>query len=455
MASVLAGYQRRMEDWQNQLNLANKELEQIGKQIASAQVKLDISNKELANHDLQIENSKAINEFMHSKYTNQELYDWMIGQVSQVYFQSYQLAYALAKRAEKCLQYELGVENTSYIQFGYWDSLKKGLLSGEKLQYDLRRLDTAYIDQNRRELELTKNISLALIDPAALLQLKANGWCFFDLPEELFDLDYLGHYFRRIKSMAVSIPCIVGPYTTLSTQLSVCSKTVRINSQPGQYQHNQDDSGAFTDDDRFRDSLLNAKAIATSSAQNDSGMFDLNFRDERYLPFEGAGAISTWQLRLTEDAALRQFSYDTISDVILHVKYTSREDAGTFRQGAVDHLKNDVLSQTGSSLPLQRLFDLMHEFSTEWYAFPPSARGLTGKAATHHPTSEFPLPGTRQKHSARSFPNCRSSQEYRPHASRAARPVHKRRERRDLQLCADGQQWILPYRKNRNSDSNR
>jgi hypothetical protein len=28
-------------------------------------------------------------------------------------------------------------------------------------------------------------------------------------------------------------------------------------------------------------------------------MFELNFRDERYLPFEGAGAISTWQLELT------------------------------------------------------------------------------------------------------------------------------------------------------------
>jgi len=49
-------------------------------------------------------------------------------------------------------------------------------------------------------------------------------------------------------------------------------------------------------------------------------MFDLNFRDERYLPFEGAGAISVWQLELTQDRALRQF-------------------------------------------------DLMHEFPTEWYKF--------------------------------------------------------------------------------------
>jgi len=30
------------------------------------------------------------------------------------------------------------------------------------------------------------------------------------------------------------------------------------------------------------------------------GMPKLNFRDERYLPFEGAGAISTWQLELIQ-----------------------------------------------------------------------------------------------------------------------------------------------------------
>jgi hypothetical protein len=304
---------------------------------------------------------------MHSKYTNQELYDWMIGQISQVYFQSYQLAYDLAKRAEKCFQYELGVENTSYIQFGYWDSLRKGLLSGEKLQYDLRRLDTAYIDQNRRELELTKNVSLALIDPAALLQLKANGWCFFDLPEELLDLDYQGHFFRRIKSMSISIPCVVGPYTTVNATLRLIKNSVRINTQAGdQYAHNSED-GVFTDDVRFRDSLVNVKAIATSSAQNDSGMFDLNFRDERYLPFEGAGAISTWKLELTDTKELRQFDYDSISDVIVHMKLTAREDVGPFKQGAVDHLK-DVVSVAASQLPPRRLFNLKHEFPTEWYA---------------------------------------------------------------------------------------
>ena len=84
-------------------------------------------------------------------------------------------------------------------------------MAGEKLQYDLRRLETAYIEQNRREFELTKHVSLALLDPLALVRLRETGRCFFHLPEEIFDLDFPGHYFRRIKSVSLTLPCVVGP----------------------------------------------------------------------------------------------------------------------------------------------------------------------------------------------------------------------------------------------------
>jgi hypothetical protein len=363
-----AGHGRRWDDWKLQEALANKELVQNDKQIASAELKIKIAENELKNHELQRENAKAIDTFMRSKYTNQELYQWMVGQISQVYFQSYQLAYDLAKRAEKCFQYELGVENTSYIKFGYWDSLKKGLLSGEKLQYDLRALDAAHIQQNRREFELTKHISIASLNPLALLQLKENGWCFFDTPEELFDLDYQGHYFRRIKTVSLSIPCVAGPHTTVNATLRLVKNSVRINTQlDGQYEHNNED-GVLTDDPRFRESLVNIKSIATSSGQTDSGMFDLNFRDDRYLPFEGAGAIGTWKLELTAAPELRQFDYDSISDVVMHMRYTAREDAGLFKTSAVDYIKS-VIAAVSEQFPFQRLFNLKHEFPTEWYAF--------------------------------------------------------------------------------------
>jgi len=368
IASTLAGYHCRMDDWQHQLGLADKELEQVALQIAAAQIRIDNAQRELANHDLQIANSQAIDGFFHDKYTSQELYQWMAGQISQTYFQSYQLAFDKARRAERCFQFELGVEASSYVQFGYWDSLKGGLQAGERLQLALRQLEGAYPDANRREFECTKHVSLALVNPLALLQLKDTGRCVVDVPEELFDLDYPGHYFRRIKSVSLSLPCFAGPHTTVNCTLRLIKNMLRVNALAGaQYEHNND-NGVLTDDPRFRESHVRVNAIAASSGQNDSGTFKLSFRDERYLPFEGAGAISTWQIELMTDRALRQFDHDSLADVVLHLRYTSREDAGQLRTAAMGHL-GDVLHTASTAPRLRRMFDLPREFATEWYAF--------------------------------------------------------------------------------------
>jgi Tc toxin complex TcA C-terminal TcB-binding domain len=295
---------------------------------------------------------------------------------SGVYFRSYKLAYDLAKRAERCFRFELGLQDSSYINFGYWDSLKKGLLSGEKLQYDLRRLEAAYLEQNRREFELTKHISLTLLDPLALIKLRETGRCFINLPEEIFDLDYPGHYFRRIKSVSITLPCVVGPYTTISCTLRLLKNSIRINTRDADkadnYPRYTDDGGLPAGDDRFIENNIPVKAIATSSAQNDSGVFELSFRDERYLPFEGAGVISQWSLELFHDnspdfgKALRQFDYKTITDPTLHIKYTTREDAGPFKSGAVAHLREYFKDEATPSL---RMFNLHQEFPSQWHRF--------------------------------------------------------------------------------------
>ena len=92
-------------------------------------------------------------------------------------------------------------------------------------------------------------------------------------------------------------------------------------------------------------------SIATSDAQEDAGLFELNFNDERYLPFEGAGAISTWSLEMS---SVRQFDLDSITDVIMHVRYTavpgSSERAEIPKECAL-------------------LLDLKAEFSTAWEHF--------------------------------------------------------------------------------------
>ena len=152
------------------------------------------------------------------------------------------------------------------------------------------------------------------------------------LPETLFDMDYPGHYLRRIKTVGLTIPCVVGPYASINCTLTMLSNSVRRAAGPSSpYTRNEEG-----DDDRFADNLGAIRSIATSGGQSDSGLFELNFRDERYLPFEGAGAISRWRIELPIET--NRFDRNTISDVIIHLRYTARE--GGERLGPRPSLRN-------------------------------------------------------------------------------------------------------------------
>ncbi len=288
----------------------------------------------------------------------------MVGQISGIYFQSYQLAYDVAKRAEAAYRHELGLRESSFIQFGYWDSLKKGLLAGERLSYDLKRMEVDYLDQNKREYEIVKHVSLLSIDPVSLVKLKQTGECFVTLPEELFDIDYTGHYMRRIKSVGITVPCVAGPYSGINCTLTLQSSSIRHSNTLWTNKYARQ-----ADDPRFADSVGAVQSIVTSGAQNDSGMFETNLRDERYLPFEGQGAISTWRIEMPK--SFKSFDYNTISDVVLHVRYTSRDGGTQLKAQAEQELQealNEFIRFEGAR-GLMQMFSLRHEFSTEWSRF--------------------------------------------------------------------------------------
>ena len=368
LAGMIGGYERRQEEWNLQRDTAAKEIEALDRQIVAAEIRVAIAEKELDNLKLQLEQSKEAEEFLREKYTNDQLYHWMVGQLSSIYFQSYQLAYDMAKRAERAWRFELGVSDDSlqnklvFIQFGYWDGLKKGLLAGEKLHYDLKRMESAYLDQNKREFELTKHISLAMLNPTELLRLKETGTCSFTLPEVIFDLDHPGHYMRRIKAVSLTIPCVVGPYTGVNASLTLLTSRIRIKT----------DTASGLTDTRF-----GVQSIATSSAQQDPGLFEMRFGDERYLPFEGAGVVSDWRLELPKE--FRQFDFDSISDVIFHLQYTAR-DGGTPFKDAVELELKQSLNQlavflASSETGLTRIVSMAAEFGSDWHRFinPPAA----------------------------------------------------------------------------------
>jgi hypothetical protein len=366
-AAIKGGYDRRYDDWKLQERLAKKELEHIDKLITTAEIRKEIAETDYKNHLLQIENAKKTDEFLHSKFTKKELYEWMIGQISAVYFRAYQLAHDLAKKAERCYRFELGNDD-SFIQYGYWDSMKKGLQSADHLFYDLKRMETSYLDKNKREYELTKHVSLMMLDPLALIKLRATGSCDFEIPEAMFDLDHPGQYFRRTKTVSISLPCIAGPYTSVSAKLSLINNRYRKNINPD----NLATTGYIEDpgnDERFVYNVGTIQSIATSNAQNDSGVFELNFRDDRYLPFEGTGAISTWRLELPKE--IRQFNYTTIADAIIHIRYTAREGGSSLKGIAETALKDrlESIKQELSETGLHIAIDMKHDLPNEWHLF--------------------------------------------------------------------------------------
>ncbi|MHB8915389.1 MAG: Tc toxin subunit A-related protein, partial [Thiobacillus sp.] len=378
---MIASHLRRRDEWAFQSNQTLKEMQQIDKQILANQIRIDITNKELNNHIEQTEQSKAVDEVMRSKFSNEQLYEWMKTELSKLYFSAYRMALDMARKAERAAARELGVKPLNILGNAYWDSLRDGLLAGERLHQDLKRLEVTYLDQNRREYELTKHISLRRLDPKALVKLRAKDpagrcRCEFDIPEWLFDLDTPGHYLRRIKSVSVSIPSVTGPYTSVSCKLTLLKSKVR-------HERNLKESNRYLrvdepDDDRFTDYFGASEAIVTSTGTGDSGLFETNLRDERFLPFEGSGVISEWRLELPD--TYPQFDYSTISDVVLSIRYTAREGGDLLRNAATTSIGTllDPAVPPGPDLLFPVVLNCRSDFPTEWARAKTSVPGGVG-----------------------------------------------------------------------------
>jgi Tc toxin complex TcA C-terminal TcB-binding domain/Neuraminidase-like domain len=361
-ASKKGGFTRAIQDRIMQANAAGYEIKQIDKQITAQEIRIEMSNLEIKNQQQQIDNANEVEEFLKNKYTNEELYTWMRGSLKTLYHQVYSLAYDLAKKAEKTYRFERGLSNSNFIQSGYWDAGRDGLLAGEQLYVGLKQLEAAYQENRGYDYEITKHISLRQINPMAVLQLKETGKCEFMLPEVLFDMDFPNHFKRRIKSVSLSIPCVAGPYTNINATLRLMENKFRNTAIGGKtYAEKTEET-----DERFSTFIIPISAIAASSAQNESGMFELNFKDERYLPFEGAGVISKWRLELPD---FRQFDYDTISDVVVHVRYISTEGGERLKKTATESTQKFMsnVEELGQQEGLFSIIDLKHDFPTEWH----------------------------------------------------------------------------------------
>src|SRR4030095_4359898 len=97
--------------------------------------------EQIAHHEYhlvkkQIEQSQQVEAFLtgenvggKKKFTTEELYAWMQGELSRLYYEYYRFAFDTARKAEQTMKRELmrpELDATEYVKFNYWDGGRKG-----------------------------------------------------------------------------------------------------------------------------------------------------------------------------------------------------------------------------------------------------------------------------------------------------------------------------------------
>ncbi|KUJ20811.1 uncharacterized protein LY89DRAFT_455463 [Mollisia scopiformis] len=353
-------WDRRMDDWMHAVDMTTIELQSLECQKLAADRRRQNALFDVNNTQRQIDHSVETQNFMRDKTTNFDTYLFLQREATIAYRQLYNLALDAAQVAQESYHYEIRADYRNFMKDCSWDGLHSGLMAGDRLSLALQEMNRAYMEHNIREHELTKQLSLAMHFPESFLQLKLTGKCEIAIPEWIFDLDYPGHYMRRIKNVNLTIPCVVGPYTGMHCRLELLNSAIRVSnilaesaSEMGGYE-----CQSLTSDDRFAFLYGAREGIATSTGMSDSGLFQLSLQDERYLPFEFAGAVSKWKIELPPEN--NQFDMSTLTDVIIQLNYTSRDGGEALKRAA------SLNAQTRLPGDGWRLFDVRHDMSNAW-----------------------------------------------------------------------------------------
>jgi Tc toxin complex TcA C-terminal TcB-binding domain/Neuraminidase-like domain/Hemopexin len=358
---VFANHQRMAEDWQLQLSTAKSDVAQIALQTLAATRQVAVAERELEIAQLHIAQNDSVTAFLRDKFANAQLYQWMSGQLSALYLQAYAMAHDMAKAAERAFWFERGVGEgeAAFIRPLYWESRRNGLLAGETLGLDLERMASAYLAADGRGLELTKRISLAELDPVALLRLKSTGACEFALTEAQFDYDFPGHYRRQVRWLSVDFFDADGEPATPNAVLTQLNHKTVLQPDPAAVKYLLDPKG--TPPATLRSDWRARQQVALSQAtlgEENSGLFRLNLDDDRYLPFEGTGAVSTWRLELTGRRSVDDPG--RLADVVVTLRYTADGGDAVFAGAVKGMLK---------PYPTFRYVDVAAEFPDAWAEF--------------------------------------------------------------------------------------
>ena len=354
IASVHATQERRRQEWELQLRLAQHDSLIGAQQIVISQDRVRVVGQERVIAQMQADHAEDVVEFLSNKFTGTELYDWMAGLLEGVYRYFLQQATSLAKLAEAQLAFERQEIPPAFIQTDYWEAAtengldqddqtpdRRGLTGSARLLRDIYQLDQYAFATNKRKLQLSKTISLAQLDPFAFQQFRQTGLMVFATPMSLYDRDFPGHYLRLIKRVRTSVIALVPPaegiHATLSTggiyRVAIGGDTFQLVTKPRA-----------------------PESVALTAPINATGIFELDPQPEMLLPFEGIGVDTTWEFRMPK--AANHFDYRTIADVLITIEYTAL-NSFDYRAQVVQEMDNAV--------SIDRPFSFRAQFADQWY----------------------------------------------------------------------------------------
>lgn len=346
-----AFYLRRDQEWHFALRQAISELEVLDEQIVAQRHGLNAARASLAQTQKANEQAQEIYAFYKSRATNVELYRWLLGQMATLYFQAYDAVVGLCLNAEASFQYEMGDFDTQVIRPNVWMDHRHGLSAGESMSLDLLRLERMYLERAERRLELTKTISLrqffeqgeftlAKTWENVIDELKA-GKLDFEFSQRMFDSDYPGHYCRQIVAVSVTFPAVLHAYQDMHVTLTQTGSTTVHKADVDALDYLYGEGEDIPPAGIFLNPRVNQQ-VGLSQGVDDFGLHQMMFGDERYLPFEGTGALSKWRLELPRSRSVKQARViDTLTDIIVHVRYLAKVGGTAYTTAVLERLEDD------------------------------------------------------------------------------------------------------------------
>ncbi|ADP11162.1 Insecticidal toxin complex protein TcaB (Toxin complex protein) [Erwinia sp. Ejp617] len=323
---ITAGYRRRAEEWGLQRDIADKEIGQLDAQVDSLKAQIAMQQKQIALTETESAHAQALYKLQSSRFTSQALYNWMVSRLSTLYYQMYDATIPVCIQARTALTRELGEDKAcGLFKSAVWSDLYQGLLAGEGLTTELQKLDNVWLQYGALGLEATRTVSLAALrgeetgslsaavakvlsnqnDSAENGILKLENQIFsaqLDMSKLKLEQDYGATSSNKklhIKSIAVTLPTLLGPYQDIAATLSLGNETATL-----------------------------------SHGLQDSGRFITNLEDSRFQPFEGLDVtsvkapltLSIFSVKEADDdaAANQRAIVENLSDIIFHIRYIMR-----------------------------------------------------------------------------------------------------------------------------------